>query len=733
MHHQEENALDLPEIRSIVGSYLTRQDLILSSQVSQAWRQSFKPLIWRETVLRASQNPNRAIYLPPPPLAVFRENGHLIRSLTLEGPISMEEVELSTRGGCARLEHLRLSATVPAVQSAYHGHGGNTTNSHSNSSRRNNDDSAGPSNPVSTAGRWNLLLLAEGGDDGDENGGNSDGDSDSGSDRDPIQDNNDDDVRIVDVDGGESSDDSFWSSWNRSDDDDDEFEYESDNEPNNRHNNSIGPGRTSDRVDMWERLAELVLQNRASLKELEIVLLSPPPCGIPHLAFWESVVNCFPPPLSYSSSTLTSLSLVGREIKGVDLMLIWRAACRHLMRLELARCSVENEPPLWGESAAEISEAAAMVMESEPRSPSALRYLRLVEVRGMMPRTQFKVFIADSPRLKSLVWQLHRSHAGSAPSELLWVTTEDDFWQDYHGQPAEPLQHWLELTSLELTSGKESLAVSDQQLAILLDRAGDTMECLTLGAVQVGEVTFRSMRRFFDSLAHLDLRLCSNVTGAMVQHVLASCPGLKSVAADSIHASDIIDGDPWVCLGLQSWTVFVDLLVTSSSRSSSPRGGGGGNGAQGSRRQHQLQQQTRSGRQAQKGKLKANDNTKSSSSYEDEQLQLQQCVFERLSALTSLERLDLDRHYPLTGRAALKTVETLDWRLRKGLDKLITLTRLTTVCLSSHHPMNMSKSAAVWMIEHWLQLEVVRGRLGERKGDHKELVRLFQRNGIQVD
>ncbi|KAG0285558.1 hypothetical protein BGZ96_010203 [Linnemannia gamsii] len=733
MHHQEENALDLPEIRSIVGSYLNHQDLILSSQVSQAWRQSFKPLIWRETVLRASQNPNRSTYLPPPPLAVFREHGHLIRSLTMEGPISMEEVELSTRSGFVRLEHLRLSATVPAVQSAYHGHGGNAINSHSNSSSRSIDSSAGPSNPVSTAGRWNLLLLAEGGDDGDSDGDSESGGG-SGTGRDPIKDSSDDDVQIIGVDGGESSDDSFWSSWNCSDDDDDEFEYESDNEPNNPHN-SIEPGRTSGRVDMWERLADLVLQNRATLKELEIVLLSPPPCGIPHLAFWETVVDCFPPPLSYSSSTLTSLSLVGREIKGADLMLIWRAACRHLTRLELARCSIENETPLWGESIAEISEAAAMVMETEPRPPSALRCLRLVEVRGMIPRTQFKVFIADSPRLKSLVWQLHRSHAGSTPRELLWVTTEDDFWQDYHGQPAEPLQHWLELTSLVLTSGKESLAVSDQQLAILLDRAGDTMECLTLGAVQVGEATFRSMRRFFGSLTHLDLRLCSNVTGAMVQHVLASCPGLKSVAADSIHASNIMDGDPWVCLGLQSWTVFVDLLVASSSRSSSSSGGvgGGGNGTQGSRLQHQKQQQSRSGRQAQKGKLKANDNTKTSNSYEDEQQQLQQCVFERLSLLTSLERLDLDRHYPLTGRAALKTVETLDWRLRKGLDKLITLTRLTTVCLSSHQSMNMSKSAAVWMIEHWLQLEVVRGRLGERKGDHKELVRLFQRNGIQVD
>ncbi|KAG0317389.1 hypothetical protein BGZ97_005462 [Linnemannia gamsii] len=736
MHHQEENALDLPEIRSIIGSYLARHDLILSSQVSQAWRQSFKPLIWRETVLRASQNPNRTTYLPPPPVAVFREHGHLIRSLTMEGPISMEEVELATRGGCVRLEHLRLSATVPAAQSAYYGHGGNATNIHNNCNRRNNDDSAGPSNPVSTAGRWNLLLLVEGGDNGDINGGDSDDDSDIDidSDRGPIKDRNEDDVQIVGVDDGESSEDSFWSSWNRSDDDDDKSEYESNDEPSSPHNNSTGPGRTGDQVDMWERLAELVLQNRATLKELEIVLLSPPPCRIPRLAFWETVVDCFPPPLSYSSSTLTSLSLVGREIKGADLMLIWRAACRHLTKLELARCSVENEAPLWGENVAEISEAAAMVMETEPRPPSALQYLRLIEVRGMMPRTQFKVFIADSPRLKSLAWQVHRSHAGSAPRERLWVTTEDDFWQDYHGQPADPLQHWLELTSLELTSGKETLAVSDLQLAILLDRAGDTMERLTLGAIQVGEATFRSMRRFFDSLAHLDLRLCSKVTGTMVQQVLASCPGLKSVAADSIHASDIIDGDPWVCFGLQSWTVFVNLSLASSSWSSSPSGVGDGRSrTQVSRRQHQRQQQTCSGRQAQKGKLKANDNTMNSTNNDVEQEMLQQCVFERLSTLTCLERLDLDRHYPLTGRAALKAVETLDWRLRKGLDKLVTLTRLTSVCLSSHQPMNMSKSAAVWMIEHWLQLEVVRGRLGERKGDHKELARLFQRNGIQVD
>ena len=374
-----------------------------------------------------------------------------------------------------------------------------------------------------------------------------------------------------------------------------------------------------------------------------------------------------------------------------------------------------------------------MVMETEPRPLSALRHLKLVEVRGMMPRTQFKVFIANSPRMKSLVWQLHRSHAGLAPREL-WVTTEDDFWQDYYGQEREePLQQWMELTSLELTSGKESLAVSDQQLAILLDRAGDTMKRLALGNVRVGDATFRSIKRFFDNVVDLDLRLCSNVTSDMIQQVLASCPGLKSVAADSIHASDIVDGDPWVCLGLESWIIFIDLSAVSASSRPSSSSSSSDSRSQGSGRQ---QQQAHNRRQGQKSKLKAYDRSaRNKESQQDDELQqlLQLCVFERLSTLTLLEHLDLDRHYPLTGRAALKAVETLDWRLRKGLDKIVTLTRLTTVCLSSYQTMNMSKSAAVWMIEHWLQLEVVRGRLGERRGDHKELARLFQRNGIQVD
>ncbi|KAF9149958.1 hypothetical protein BG015_008220 [Linnemannia schmuckeri] len=428
---------------------------------------------------------------------------------------------------------------------------------------------AGPSNPGSTAGRWNLLLLAEGGDEanGGDSGSDSDSDGnsdgDSGSNQDHIDGNNDDGVTIVGVDGGgESSDDSFWSDWNRSEDEnEDEFVDGSENNPigHSRANKGGGGGR----VDMWKSLAELVVQNRATLKELEIVLLLPPPYGIPHVSFWEAVVDSFPPPLSYSSSTLTSLSLVGREIRGLDLMLIWRAACPYLTSLELARCNVENEAPLWGESVTEITEAAAMVMETEPRPPSPLRYLKLMEVRGMMPRTQFKVFIAESPRLKSLVWQLHRSHAGLAPREL-WVTTENDFWQDYHGpKKDESLQQWLDLTSLELTSGKESLAVSDQQLAILLDRASDTMERLALGAVQVGEATLRSMRRFFDSVVDLDLRLCSNVTGAMVQQVLASCLRLKSVAADSIHASDILDGDPWFIF--IKWQSFTGIRKTAGS------------------------------------------------------------------------------------------------------------------------------------------------------------------------
>lgn len=644
--------------------------------------------------------------------------------------MAAKEVQLAVEG-CKRVEHLRISATVPSVPSSSYAHNNNFHNNHNNNGRRNNDENAGPSNPVSTAGRWNLLLLVEGGDD-EVNGGDSDSSSDSSSDsgnnQDSHEDNNDDDdVRIIGVNGGggESSDDSFWSDWNRS-------EYGFDDESDDEPNNSVGSSRSSGRIDMWKRLAELVLQNRATLRDLEIVLLSPPPFGIPHVSFWETVIDCFPPPLSYSSSTLTSLFLVGREIRGIDLMIIWKAACPHLTRLELARCSIENEAPLWGESVAEITEAAAMVMETEPRPPSALRHLKLVDIRGMMPRTQFKVFIANSPRLKSLVWQLHRSLAGLTYREL-WVTTEDDFWQDYRGQEREePLQQWVELTSLELTSGKESLAVSDQQLAILLDRAGDTMERLALGNVRVGGATFRSMRRFFDSLVDLDLRLCSNVAGDMIQQVLASCPGLKSVAADSIHASNIVDGDPWVCLGLQSWTVFIDLSAASPSSRPSSSSSSSDSRSQGLGRQ---QQQAHSRRQGQKGMFNAND--RSSRNIENQQDELQQllqlCVFERLSTLTCLKHLDLDRHYPLIGRAALKAVETLDWRLRNGLDKLVTLTHLTAVCLSSHQTMNMSKSAAVWMIEHWLQLEVVRGRLGERKGDHKELARLFQRNGIEVD
>ncbi|KAF9088495.1 hypothetical protein BGX23_007309 [Mortierella sp. AD031] len=688
---QQENVLDLPEIRAIVGSFLCRQDLIICGQVCQSWRQSFKPLVWRETVLRSSHNPTRSTYLPPPPLSVVHGHGHLIRSLVLEGPTSREEVLLGL--GCTRLEHLRLSATV----SSNHGHNNNTnsTNNHINNSRLNNN--AGTGGLVSAAGRWNWLLLAdmENGDDGGGlDGGKSDSDqeTDHGGSDNSNSNNNDQDSGIeAGEHDGMNSDDSYWSSWNYSEDEDDEW-HES-------GNSATGPSKSGGgRIDMWKSLAELVLQNRATLKELEVVLLSPPPCGIPDRQFWETMIECFPPLFSYSSSTLTSLALVGREIKSADLMLIWRAACPHLTRFELARCKV--------------SEAAAMVMETEPRPPSALRHLRLVEVRGMMPRTQFKVFVGGSPRLRSLVWQLHRSHAGLAPTEL-WASLfqGNNAVQDFHGEQ-EPVQQWTELTSVELASSKESLAVSDQQLAILLDRAGDTMERLGFGAVQVGELTFRSMRRFFDSLGELDLRLCSSVTGAMVQQVLASCPGLKSIAADSIHASDIWNGDHWVCLDLQSWTVFIDLSVSAQSSSSSSGNHPHVSRRQGNDRRHRAQ--------------------KDESNVDKDQERLQQRVFERLSTLTNLRHLDLDRQYPLTGRA-LKAVETLDWRLRRGLDRLGSLSHLSTLSLSSHQTMNMSKSAAVWMIEHWPNLEAVRGRLGERKADHKEVAMLFQRNGIKID
>jgi len=271
---------------------------------------------------------------------------------------------------------------------------------------------------------------------------------------------------------------------------------------------------------------------------------------------------------------------------------------------------------------------------------------------------------------------------------------------------------WAELESVSFGHVK---ALSDDPGSridsYVLERVGagtdgkGGLKSLTLRSPEAGYQLARSLRPHLTSLRVLDMMRCPTVSGAMVQDILSSCPNLVTIKADVIHAHDVQLGKPWVCLGLKHWTIFINTLPPFSAGDSAPA----------------LTPDVSTPIEQQGGSA---DN-----SYDREASQ--QTVFQRLGMLTSLEMMDLDRYFPLRSRTASGNVLPLDWRLEAGLNKLSGLKRLSSISFMSDQTMNMSKSAVWWMLKQW-PLASVRGRLGHKKTDHKDIVKILKQSVISV-
>lgn len=605
----DDTPLDLPEIRTLVGSFLSRSEIAICAQACRAWRSTFSPLIWRDTVIYSCEAHLRN-FAPPPPPAVLRANAHLIRSLAFEARCSFRDI-VTLAEECRRLSHLRLTATAPPTPRIR---------------RIRNTD-------------WLNFELLE-------------------------------DYEILVDDAG---------------DNDNHSESEE-----GSHATNVRKGKT------WSKLAALVSGNRGTLRSLEISLMCSPPSEIPTKEFWFSVAECFSPTLSpsYSSTRLTSLELSGREMQWSDLLLVWGAAAPHLQTLKITGCVVEIDRE------SSPTEQADSLMEILPQT--ALRHLTLVNIRGITLLMQFKLFIAQSPRLKSLFWISRLLH----PSCVSFPGSGQEQEQ------APSFHRWAELECVSFghvkaPSGEPGSRIDSYVLKRIGSAAGGkgNLKSLTLRSPEAGCQLIQSLRPQFTSLRVLDMMRCPTVSGAMVQDVLSSCPSLVTIKADVIHAQDIHQGKPWVCLGLKNWTIFINTLLPCSAGDSAPA--------------LPLDVSAPVGQQG----------GSADSSFDREVLQ--QTVFRRLGMLTSLEVLDLDRYSPVRSRSASECVVPLDWRLEAGLNQLSGLKKLSSISFMSDQTMNMSKSAVWWMLKQW-PLVSVRGRLGLKKADHKEIMKILKQNVILV-
>ncbi|KAI1314559.1 hypothetical protein EDD11_001988 [Mortierella claussenii] len=623
-----DNAIDLPEIRSLVGSFLACKDLAQCVLVSKSWRASFTPLLWRDVVIH-SRHPRNSTHLPPLPKRfrpLFRTHAHLTKSLVFKGgPLTQDEISLGAH--CTHLTHLSLSATVSADPRSW------THDTDSSSSR---------------SRTWSILQQDIASEDeidhGDSDG--NDHESDHESAVSVSDEGHEDEQELVLVQG----------------------------EP-------------------WDQLAALVQQNQTTLKSLDIILDSPQGPKIPTRKFWETLAQCFPPQQAPfgPSSRLTHLCMSGREIKLEDLLFLWRAAGPHLKRFEFWTCKIEwrSLPALLSTTAHDI----VRIIRNEALSPSAaLEHLELINVTHMSARAQFEMFIEQSPRLRTLTWKIWTS------LRRLLVQNISESWSD----PQEHSGQWPDLESVVIMGERGSEAIPDGLLATFVENAGSQLRLVELHDLRVGDRTLQGLERHFSHLQTLKLTLCSQVTGSTVQQILTSCPALEHIAANSIHVQDMVESrEPWVCLGLRSWQIFIDL---------SPRGDVG------------------SGTRASSLKASVHHSQDNDGKY-DIRLQSQQ-AYKRLAMLTRLEHLDLGRHY-WVARTGMRLMGAPDWRLKAGLGQLETLTELQSIqFMTWSGMMNTSKSAVMWMIRSWPKLTSVSGFLGIGKVDQKMVASLMQEHGI---
>ncbi|KAF9098310.1 hypothetical protein BGX29_007710 [Mortierella sp. GBA35] len=174
-----------------------------------------------------------------------------------------------------------------------------------------------------------------------------------------------------------------------------------------------------------------------------------------------------------------------------------------------------------------------------------------------------------------------------------------------------------------------------------------------------------SLRR----LSTLSLESCPSIPSAAAQEIMESCPRLISLGLGELHLRDIRKGRPWVCTGLKTFSVQLDLRpIHGMIRQDLPGEADGTDGT-----------------------LVIEGQEKEAGAHDEKSfIQDQRFVFEKLSTLTSLESLKIG---PINDDVSLAT-----------------LRELRTLSLP-HAVMSLKREDVEWMTAHWPKFSVLHRRL----------------------
>ncbi|KAF9131690.1 hypothetical protein BGW39_001442 [Mortierella sp. 14UC] len=229
-------------------------------------------------------------------------------------------------------------------------------------------------------------------------------------------------------------------------------------------------------------------------------------------------------------------------------------------------------------------------------------------------------------------------------------------------QRAIDLNHWPHLDSLDL----DHVYNKRGKFFCELLRALPALTALRLEYCQLSDIGFQQLRRcHFTTLRTLKIFAGCGFTSKMALEVLISCVNLEVFRSTHIYAHDLDPQTPWVCKRLRSLTTCVVHRESNPNR-----------------------------------------------------VALDQHVFAQLAQLTNLVHLDLTQYpmgYTLSDPEVhlMDALNTLDIRLKAGLGKLSTLSRLRFFGSGNSFQIT-SEAEILWMLEHWRDLKTVVGQLDVR-------------------
>ncbi|KAG0211230.1 hypothetical protein BGX28_008297 [Mortierella sp. GBA30] len=259
-------------------------------------------------------------------------------------------------------------------------------------------------------------------------------------------------------------------------------------------------------------------------------------------------------------------------------------------------------------------------------------------------------FLSQCPELRTLVWNVDSDYPSKKAGELFRKNT----W---------PHLHSLDLVYYDLL---------DEDMALALNYIGGStqngqLQRIVTNSPAIGVITFASLKRHYMALQHLEIH--ANFTSLMLQEILSSCPKLRVLRGNKIITDDIVNGQPWVCHGLEELELGVVVNIDPLSQAPADQG------------QEEEVDQHGSGRQC----------------------KIERAIYERLGSLSRLRKLTLRQtFYTQDAHHALR------FTLCSGLDKLAGLKelRLLRVCQDF-----MVAKDLQMMLGYWPRLETLEGNL----------------------